>query len=150
MSKIVVAVFLIFAGAMYSPAQDGGDRKAVLAYRVADGERWGFRFDENPLFDYDADLRRPETRVAIRFCSKSSLEKVLESSQRQVDVVRNFLEQAYDFTQDRFLVLRADGCHNGSAVTSAIELWVIPKGAEVPAATETLKGCKSAKDGGSK
>jgi hypothetical protein len=137
MRKAVLTITILF---LISPSASFQTQNARLAFRVTDHQRWNFRFEDNPLLDFDTVLRQSSTVVALRLCTKESLKTALGSSRRQVNSVINFLKEAYDYPPDRILILRGSECHVGSAPISATEVWVIRLNAMIPPASETITG----------
>lgn len=137
--KLAAIIMCLFVSGHTAHPPVQAQREAQLVRRITHPERWTFRFDENPLLDYDKMLREPDTTVAIRFCSEQSLKIVLPTARRQVDAVRNFLEQVYGYAPGRLFILRAADCHTGNALVFATELWVIPRDASTPPAAEVIR-----------
>jgi hypothetical protein len=60
--------------------------------------------------DYDKPLRQAGTVVVMRLCTTASLERAAYTHARSRRPVWDFLEQAYGYSPDRFLISTQPDC----------------------------------------
>jgi hypothetical protein len=130
---IALAAFATSAG-----GQTSGQAKPILGYQVDKWLNWNLNGGELML-DHVELLRHPETKVAIRVCTRLPLMEAIKQSKSPPFRIASFLEFNHGYTPERLLYLRSTECYSGTQKISAIEVWIVPQGVQLPSAEDTLK-----------
>jgi hypothetical protein len=133
---IVLSISVTFASNAYS--QTTGQPTPILGYRVDEWLDWNLNGGEL-LLDHVKLIRRPETKIAIRVCTELPLAEAIRRSGGSPFRIANFMTMNHGYTPERLLFLRSKECHRGEERISAIEVWIVPQGAMLPSAENTLR-----------
>ena len=143
--KLLVASLLPLLFLTHARGQGSPKPEAILAHRgVEEHLRW--YLNGELLLDHVDLVRRPETKVAIRVCTKLSPEEALRKSRGAPDGIANFLKEAHSYSPARILILFSEACPPGEGKrisipqapptdadrASDVEVWVVPQGAMPP------------------
>ena len=85
---------------------------------------------------------QPDTIAVVRVCSKEPTPIAFSVASMNPLTVADWLENVYNFTPERILLLRSEDCqvHRRGAATT--ELWAIPQGATLPTHVDAIKPCQ--------
>lgn len=83
---------------------------------------------------------KPEQKatVAVRVCSKDPLPFALVTANADPFVITEQLVNAYAYSPERLVYLRADDCLGKDPSTGITEIWALPEGASFPPHVEKL------------
>ena len=133
---IILLVSVALATAAFG--QVTAQPKAILGYQVDEWLNWNLNGGEL-LLDHIELVRRPETKIAIRVCTELPLAEAIKQSKSPPFRIANFMKLNHGYTPERLLFLRSNECYRGEKIISAIEVWIVPQGAVLPSAEDTLK-----------
>ena len=132
---IVLFVSITFASNAYS--QTSGQATPILGYRVDEWLHWNLNGGEL-LLDHVELIRGLETKLAIRVCTDLPLAAAIRRSGGPLFMIANFMTMNHGYAPERLLFLRSEKCHRGEKKISDIEVWIVPQGAMLPSADDTL------------
>jgi hypothetical protein len=140
MLRLVIFILIVPAAFTTSAAngQTSEQAKPILGYQVDEWLNWNLNGGELML-DHVELLRHPETRIAIRVCTKLPLVEAIKQSKSPPFRIAHFLKFNHGYTPERLLFLRSTECYSGTQKISAIEVWIVPQGVQLPSAEDTLK-----------
>ena len=139
MRRLLITVSLVaVAFVTHTYAQANDQSKPILGYQVDEWLSWNLNGGEL-LIDYVELVRQPETKIAIRVCTELPLAEAIKQSKAPPFKIANFMTLNHGYTPDRLLFLRSRECYHGEKKISTIEVWIVPKGAMLPSAEDTLK-----------
>ena len=126
---------------LQQPIQDGALPRAELIHRFEHGA--GDDAVMEATIDLANRIKESGDKVAIRLCSKDPLPLAMFTNaiSPTLMVAKN-LGHVPHLTPDNILYLRAEDCMGPNPLIAAGELWVIPKGANLPSSVESLKYCQ--------
>lgn len=113
--------------------------EAKLVRRYSNLIKGSYRLEEDSIDLADQGALEPDARVAIRLCSQKPLLQALRRPFARPEFVVEYLTGIYRMPAERILFLRSADCMSRAgrrAKRADVELWVIPPGAVLPAATE--------------
>jgi hypothetical protein len=151
-SKLLVASLLTLL--FLAPARGQGNPapEPILAHRSVE-EHLRRYLNGELLLDHVDLVRNPETKIAIRVCTKlPKLEAIKESRGAPLSIA-NHLKSFHSYTSERVLILFYAACPVGDDkkifIVEAppapkdkkldVEVWVVPQGSALPPAEEVYK-----------
>ena len=150
--KLLAASFVPLLFLTPARGQDKPKSEALLAHRRVD-EHLSWYLNGELLLDHVGLVRKPETKIAIRVCTKLPKGEAIRESRGAPLRVADYLKSVHSYTPDRILILFSKACPAGDdkkifipqATPPArdkkldVEVWVVSQGAALPPAEEVYR-----------
>lgn len=140
MRQVSTTLALLFVAFLQPQAQEKAQTHARLFHRSEKGVS-RYRLEES-LIDLADDARKPGATIAVRICSKESIQKALFFSPIYPQAVYDYMSNSYSYSRERIRILRSNDCLSNETIFSATELWVIPEHGVAPPSVESMNLCQ--------
>ncbi len=139
-SFILLLCLLLCLGVPLSGQQTSKSESWIIRGRFSGGD--GSHFTQEVGLIYGDHKDEPDTLAAIRVCSKNRFPQALFTSALNPIAMQQFLADFYNYSPDRVRFLRSEDCLGPRNLPDVVEPWIVPKGAVMPAAVESIKSCQ--------
>lgn len=139
---VALIIILLLPAAALLPRTGGVQSEAKLVHRCEEGCS-GYDSIMERTLDLTQEGVVPAVTIAVRVCSKEPMPLALSIAAMNPFKVAKWMNDVYNYPSEHVVFLRSEACLGSNLRVAATELWIVPKGAALPASVESIKSSQA-------